>query len=275
MPLLQSGNDFNDWFHDHGLPVITTAFLTIILLWLVRRLLRIALKPAVERRMQGRPDIEVERRIDTLYRAIITTTQVIVIFIAVLTILPEFSIDIRPLLAGVGVTSLALTLGAQSLVRDALNGMFILSEDQFAKGDTVTIAGVTGTVEDVTLRRTVVRDVDGVVHSIPNSAVVVASNFTRDFAKVRVNVPVHVTSNLVEVRRIADDVGRDLAADPDYRELILTPPRFLRVDSVDMNGMSVQVNGTVKPGSQWEVAGILRARLLEAFQAANIKTPWG
>jgi small conductance mechanosensitive channel len=161
------------------------------------------------------------------------------------------------------------------LVRDALNGMFILSENQYARGDVVTVAGVTGTVEDVTLRRTLLRDVDGVVHSVPNSAVVVSSNFTRDFAKVRVTLPVHVGADFARVRQVADEVGQALAQEPDYRELIESPPRYLRVDSIDANGVAVQVNGTVRPGSQWEVAGVLRARLLEAFQREGIKTPWG
>jgi small conductance mechanosensitive channel len=160
-------------------------------------------------------------------------------------------------------------------VRDTLNGIFILSENQYAKGDVVTIAGVTGTVEDVTLRRTLLRDVDGVMYTVPNSSVIVAANFTRDFAKVRVTIPVAPTSDLAEVRRVADEVGQELAADAEYRDRILAPPRYLRVDSIDANGVAVQVNGTVRPGSQWEIGGVLRARLLKAMQANGIKTPWG
>ena len=114
--------------------------------------------------------------------------------------MPEFGLDIAPVIAGVGITGIAVGLGAQSLVRDTLNGIFILSENQYARGDVVTIAGVTGTVEDVTLRRTLLRDVDGVVYTVPNSAVIVSANFTRDFAKVRVTVPVTSTSDLAAVR---------------------------------------------------------------------------
>ncbi|HZP56049.1 MAG TPA: mechanosensitive ion channel family protein, partial [Dehalococcoidia bacterium] len=133
----------------------------------------------------------------------------------------------------------------------------------------------TGTVEDVTLRRTLVRDVDGVVYSVPNSSVVVAANYTRDFAKVRVTVPVAPASDLAKVREVCDRVGRELAADPEYAPLVLTPPAYQRVDGIDANGVAVQVNGTVRPGSQWEVAGVLRARLLEALRAEDVKTPWG
>ena len=153
-------------------------------------------------------------------------------------------------MAGVGLPGIALGFGAQTLVRDGINGLFILGENQYARGDIVTIAGVMGTVEDVTFRRTLLRDVDGVMYSVPNSAVIVAANYTRDFAKVRVTVPVAIAADLAHVRSVADDVGRQLALDPLYEDIVVTAPAYLRVDSVDANGVAVQVNGTVRPGSQ-------------------------
>jgi len=264
-----------DWLRDHGSVIAAAIVLALIAAFFVRNIVPHALRPAVTRQMSGRSDTEIDRRIETLSGVIIRTAEVVLFLLALFTILPEFGLDIRPVLAGVGITGIALGLGAQSLVRDTLNGIFILSENQYAKGDVVTIAGVTGTVEDVTLRRTLLRDVDGVMYSVPNSSVAVAANFTRDFAKVRVTVPVATTSDLDEVRRIADEVGQQLAAEPEYRDRILAPPQYLRVDSIDANGVGVQVNGTVRPGSQWEIAGVLRARLLEAMRANGIKTPWG
>jgi len=268
-------DDLSDWLGDHGTAVIGTIVLAFVTAALVRYLVPHALRPAVERQMAGRPELEVHRRVDTLSGVIVRTAQAILITLALFTVLPEFGFDIRALLAGVSITSIAIAFGAQSLVRDTLNGIFILSEDQYARGDVVTISGVTGTVEDVTLRRTLLRDVDGVVYSVPNGAVIVSANFTRDFAKVRVTIPVHASSDLSAVRRVADEVGLALAQDPEYGERIIEAPRYLRVDSIDANGVAVQVNGTVKPGSQWEIAGVLRARLLEAFQREGIKTPWG
>jgi small-conductance mechanosensitive channel len=90
-----------------------------------------------------------------------------------------------------------------------------------------------------------------------------------------VTVPVAAASDFAAVRRVCDEVGAALAADPEYSDKISSPPRYLRVDGIDMNGVAVQVNGTVRPGTQWEIAGVLRMRLLEAFQAAGIRTPWG
>jgi len=268
-------DDPRDWLQNHGSVVLTAILLALIAAILARRLVPHALRPAVSRQMSERPAEEVNRRIETLSGVIVRTAEVVLFLLALFTILPEFGLDIRPVLAGVGITGIAVGLGAQSLVRDTINGIFILSENQFAKGDVVTIAGVTGTVEDVTLRRTLLRDVDGVMYTVPNSSIGVAANFTRDYSKVRVSVPVAPASDLALVRRIADEVGQQLAADPEYREQIIAPPRYLRVDSIDANGVAVQVNGTVRPGSQWEIAGVLRARLLEAFRAGGIRTPWG
>jgi small-conductance mechanosensitive channel len=273
--LAVDGDRIGRWFEDHGVAVFGSILLALIGAAIVARVVRLALRPAVARQMAGRPPVEVQRRVDTLAGVIVRTAQVVFILLALFTILPEFGVNIAPVIAGVGITGIALGLGAQTLVRDTLNGMFILGENQYAKGDVVTIAGVTGTVEDVTLRRTVVRDVDGVVYSVPNSSVIVAANYTRDFAKVRVTVPVAPSSDLAKVREVCDRVGRELAADPQYAPLVLTPPAYLRVDGIDANGVAVQVNGTVRPGSQWEVAGVLRARLLEALRAEDVKTPWG
>jgi small conductance mechanosensitive channel len=137
------------------------------------------------------------------------------------------------------------------------------------------VPALTGTVEDITLRRTLLRDVDGVVYSVPNGAVIVAANLTRDFPRVRVSVPVHATSDLSTVRRIADEAGAALAQDPEFAGRITEAPRYAGVDSIDANGVAVQVNGAVTPGSQRDVAVALRARLLEALQRSGVKTPWG
>jgi moderate conductance mechanosensitive channel len=273
--LALSRDDVGTWFEDHGAAVFGALLLALVGATIVARVVPVALRPAVARQMAGRDVREIDRRSETLTSVIVRSAQAVFFLLALFTILPEFGFDIRPVLAGVGITGIALGLGAQTLVKDTLNGIFILAENQYAKGDVVTIAGVTGTVEDVSLRRTSLRDVDGVIYSVPNSSVIVAANYTRDFAKVRVTVPIAPASDLTKVREVCDDVGRAMARDPAYADMILTAPAYLRVDSIDMNGVAVQVNGTVNPGSQWEVAGVLRARLLEAFQAAGIKTPWG
>jgi small conductance mechanosensitive channel len=268
-------DDFGEWISDHGTAVFGTLILAFVIAAVVRYVVPHAMRPAVERQMSGRPDVEVARRVGTLAGVIVRTAQIVIMTLALFTILPEFGFDIRAVLAGVSITSIAVGFGAQSLVRDTLNGIFILVENQYAVGDIVTITGVTGTVEDVTLRRTVLRDFDGVVYTVPNGSVIVAANFTRDAPRVRVSIPVHATSDLAAVRRIVDEAGEALSRDPEYAGRITDAPHYVGVDSIDMNGVAVQVNGAVRPGSQRDIAVVLRARLLEAFQREGIKTPWG
>lgn len=267
--------DAGDWARHEGARVLVVVLMAIAAGAIIRRIAPRALRPAVARQMSGRAPSEVDRRTETLAGVLVRTAQVVIGLLALFTVLPEFGFDIRPVLAGVGITGIALGLGAQALVRDVLNGIFIVGENQYAKGDIVAIAGVTGTVEDLTLRRTCVRDVDGVLYSVPNSAVIVAANYTRDYAKVRVTIPVAPGSDLAKVRQIADDAGRELARDEIYRDAIVDPPAFLRVDGVDANGVAVQITGTVQPGRQWEIAGAVRARVLDALRQGGIKTPWG
>jgi len=267
--------DLDTWWDEHGWNVVWIVVIAAVAIFLLRRTVHRIVRPAVEREMAGRPQVEIDRRADTLANVLNGTGKFVIVIIALLTLLPELGIDMTALLAGVSITSLAISFGAQSLVRDALSGLFILSENQYVVGETVTVAGVTGVVEEVTLRRTVVRDADGVLHSVPNGTIATASNHTRDFARVRVSIPLANASDLERVRGIADRVGTELANDPAYSSMILEAPRFRRIESVDtLGGIAAYVNGTVVPGRQWEVTGALRARLLEALKAEDIKTPW-
>ena len=267
---------FGDWFRDHGGPVVGAIVTTIVAIILIRILVPRVMRPAMAARMSGRPKAEIDRRVGTLAGVIVRTAEIVLVAMAAFTILPELGVDIRALLAGVSITSIAVGFGAQSLVRDALTGIFILAENQYVVGDIVTIGNVTGTVEDISLRRTLVRDLDGVLHTVPNGTITTTANYTRDFARVRVMIPVAPASALDKVREVANKVGEEMAADPVFGPMILAAPQYLRIDNIDMmGGVAVNVNGTVVPGKQWDVAGALRARLLEAFQSEGIKTPWG
>src|SRR3972149_7588853 len=147
------------------------------------RIIPHALRLAVERQMKDVPEEEVEQRVRTLASVFTGSGRFIILLVALLTLLPLAGINIAAVVTGFGITGLALALGAQALVRDGINGVFLLVEDQYRKGDVVGIAGVTGAVEEITLRRTLIRDEDGVLHSIPNGAISVVSNYTRDFPR--------------------------------------------------------------------------------------------
>ncbi len=166
----------------------------------------------------------------------------------------------------------ALGFGAQQLVRDYLNGLLILGENPYSVGDVVSVAGVTGTVEEVGLRRTVVRDVDGAVHSVPNGEILVATNFTRTFARVRERLLVPPGTDIAHATAVLDEMCRALAEAEGWRDRFIEPPAVLRVDAPTPGdaGIPILVAATVRPGEQWEVAGEVRRRAIDALQAAGI-----
>src|SRR3990172_6637897 len=178
--------------------------------------------------------------------------------------------DVSDWLAG----GVALALGAQALVRDTINGTFLLVEDQYRKGDVVRIAEITGAVEEITLRRTLIRDQDGVLHSIPNGTISVVSNFTRDYAQVNLEVRVAYGEDLSRVAEVIDRVGRELASDAHYKPLISEAPRTARVESVGDAGVAVTVSSRTKPAARWEVAAELRRRLVDAFVTEGVRVPF-
>ena len=190
------------------------------------------------------------------------------------TILPELGVNIGALLAGAGLVGLAVGFGAQSLVKDVIAGMFILVENQYGKGDVVNLAGVGGVVEDVNLRRTVLRDLEGAVHTIPNGEITVASNLTRQWTRVNMNVSVAYGEDLDRVIAVINRVGEELAQDPDFGPLILGAPRVLRVDGFGDSGIEIKILGVTRPIQQWAVMGELRRRLKRAFDEEGIEIPF-
>jgi small conductance mechanosensitive channel len=164
--------------------------------------------------------------------------------------------------------------GAQSLVKDVLTGLFILAENQYSKGDVVTLAGISGQVEEVGLRRTVLRDLDGIVHHVPNGQIAVASNLTQEWSRVNMNVSVAYGEDLDRVFEVINRVGREMAADAEFGPLILKAPQVLRVEAFGESGIAIKVLGDTEPIRQWEVMGELRKRLIRAFLEESIRVPF-
>lgn len=220
------------------------------------------------------PDEEMERRADTIIGTIDGSARVAFFVLAIATVLPEFGVEIVAIVTGLGIGGLALALGSQAVVKDAVNGIFLLAEDQYRTGDVVTIADVTGTVEAISLRRTILRDEDGVVHSVPNGSVGVVSNRTRDYAQVNVDVRVSYGEDLAKVRRVVDDVAQTMLADGAIGALLLEPPRANRVDSVDDGAVTITVSARTRPAARRQVESELRQRLAEAFLREKVQVPF-
>jgi small conductance mechanosensitive channel len=188
--------------------------------------------------------------------------------------LPEFGVNITSLIAAIGIGGLAFAFAAQSLIRDFIAGFFILLEDHYGIGDVVSIAGVAGVVEDITLRRTVLRDLDANVHSVPNGKIELSTNMTKKYSRVNLNVSVGYGEDLKHVIDIANKVCQKMAKDPQWKDDFITTPSVLRVDNLGDSGIEIKILGDTKPAKQWAIMGELRLRLKDEFDREGIEIPW-
>jgi moderate conductance mechanosensitive channel len=230
-------------------------------------------REATEGTAQELSAIEVKKRIDTIETLAVNVLRFLIVAIAVLIILDKLGENIGPAVAGLGIAGIAIGFGAQSLVKDYLNGALILIENQFSKGDVVRIAGVNGTVEDFSLRRTTLRDLDGVVHTVPNGHIEVASNLTRVWARINQDVTVAYGTDIDKAIEIVDAVGKAMQEDPVWKRRLLEAPRVERVEALGEYGVTLKILGTVRAPERWNAAGELRKRLLTAFHENGIEIP--
>jgi small-conductance mechanosensitive channel len=230
-------------------------------------------REAAEGTAQELSAVELQKRMETIESLGSRVLQAFVVAIVALMVLSSVDIDIGPAIAGLGVIGIAVGFGAQSLVRDYFNGALILIENQFSLGDVVSIAGVTGTVEDFSLRRTTLRDLDGVVHSVPNGEIKVASNRTRTWARINQDVTIAYGQELDRAIAVVDEVGKQMADDPVWKRRVLESPRVERVEALGEYGVTLKVLGSVRAVDQWAAGGELRKRLLDAFNEHGIEIP--
>ncbi len=203
--------------------------------------------------------------------SIIRATAVGVLgFIVLLNILSIFNINLTPLLASAGVVGVGIGLGAQSLFKDMLNGIFILVENQYNVGEVVRIAALTGTVEDLTLRATSLRDGDGTLYTIPNSQIATVANLSRDFAIATLSVSVDASANPAHVLRVLTAVAMEVRNDPAFKPLVLADPDIPGIDKIAGREVMYPVNFRVRPNQKDGVLRAMRQRVIEAFEKESI-----
>jgi small conductance mechanosensitive channel len=195
----------------------------------------------------------------------------VILFLAAMQVLQVMRINIGPLLASAGVVGLAVGFGAQTLVHDVINGFFILMENQYDVGDVIKISNVTGTVERMTLRRTVLRDADGTLHNIPNSQIAVVSNLTRDWTQSAVHVAVSYQENSDRVIDLLREVGNDLRSDPNYGAMLVADPQVPGIERVSPGEVDYLMLIKTKPGAQYAVLRELRRRIKECFEKNHVQ----
>ncbi len=262
------------WFLEHGTTILIMIAMGVLLWFGLKKSIpsfinRIMAKP---RRRESRE--EMKKRADTLCVVFMGLGKALIILLVIFMILTELNVNIGPILAGLGIVGIAVGFGAQYLIRDLIAGVFILSENQYRVGDVAKVAGIFGLVEEVNLRKTVLRDLDGIVHHVPNGEIRVASNATRHFSRVNLDIPVAYDTDLDHAFSVINRVGQELAEDENWRGRIKKAPQVLRVNKFGDSGIDIKILGDVKPLEQWAVMGELRYRLKKAFDAEGIEIPW-
>lgn len=249
----------------------------IAALLLSRHLIRMYLVRLLRRAVaaNNRESVESQnKRVDTLVNIIGTLLTVGLIFIGVFGLLVILKVNIVGVLTGFSALGVIIGLGGQSAIKDILAGFFILIENQYRVGDVVTLGTVSGTVENITLRITRLRDFSGDLHIVPNGAVDIITNKTFGWSNVVLSIGVSYDADVVKVHKVIDEVGLELAKDEDWAMHIMEPIEFLRVDEFADSSVIIKALGRVEPGQQWAVAGEYRARLKVAFEKAGIDIPY-
>jgi small-conductance mechanosensitive channel len=196
----------------------------------------------------------------------------VIVFFTFMWVLNEgFKINIAPLLASAGVVGVAIGFGAQTMVKDWINGFFILIENQFEVGDVIRAAGVAGKVEEVSMRRTTLRDGDGTLHIVPNSSIQIVSNTTRDWSQLTLQVAVDYSEDSDRVIKMLKGLAQEFYSDPRYQELLVAAPEVPGIEAVRGQEVDYLFIVKVRPGQQYDVARELRRRIKACFEENRIK----
>jgi small-conductance mechanosensitive channel len=262
------------WFLTHGTRILIILLVGGGLWYALRKSLPLLVQRAMAAPVRGESKEGRKKRADTLQGVFMGLGKILIILLVIFMTLSEMKVNIGPILAGLGIAGIAVGFGAQYLVRDLIAGVFILLENQYRVGDVAKVADIFGLVEEVNLRKTVLRDLDGLVHHVPNGEIRVASNATRHFSRVNLDISVAYGTDLDHAFSVINRVGQELAEDENWRGRIRTAPQVLRVNKFGDSGIEIKILGDVKPIEQWNVMGELRYRLKKAFDAEGIEIPW-
>jgi moderate conductance mechanosensitive channel len=262
-----------DWHNDiisflqYKLPKIAVVLLVIFIL---QRVVLFFVK-----KMRSRADHQVANfhraaQLRTMASILRATSIGVLSFIGFLQILNIFDIPYQPILASAGIVGVGIGLGAQSIFKDMLNGIFILVEDQYNVGEVVLLAGLKGTVEDLSLRRTTLRDSDGTLYIIPNSQIATVSNLSRDYAVATLQVSVDASANPDKVITLLSKVANDVRHDSAFKDIAIADPVILGVDKIEGRAVTYPVQIRVRANQRDGVLRELRRRIILAFEKDGI-----
>ena len=264
-----------DWREDtltflrHGAPkILVVAVASLVLI----RILKTLTRKLVALHIRKVPPGFRAQQVRTLATVTSSVGIFIITFVAGLEILSLLGINLGPLLASAGIAGLAIGFGAQTLVKDVINGFFILLENQYDIGDNIRVAGVKGTVEAMNMRSTVLRDEDGTVHIIPNSEIKIVSNATRDWSQLTLRVIVAYSEPSERIVKLLKEVGEELRHDPGFSDDIVSDIEVPGIDRVGNGEVEYLMQVKTRPNQQHRLSRELRRRIKECFQKNNIQT---
>jgi len=261
------------WLLRSGVRILGIALGMLALLWLSRAI-RLRLVAVLARSStEGSPE-ERENRARTLVGVFQNVVSIVIVIGGALMIFAELGVNIVPLLGGAAVAGLAIAFGAQNLIRDYFTGFMILLENQYAINDVIRVAGIAGQVERITLRITVLRDLEGVVHFIPNGQIVAVSNMTHAWSRALFDIGIAYKEDVDQVMRILVDLGKDLRRDPQYRGMILEDPEMLGVDSFGDSSVVIKFFIKTRAMRQWQVRREMLRRIKKKFDEVGIEIPF-
>ncbi len=281
MLAVTSLGDFGKWIRSDGL---------VIVLLVVGSLLLARFAAWFGAKLTDRIDAQ-DRSDDSLVRSeaakhrhsltqVITWSVVALIYsVTAVLVLARFGVPLTSLIAPATVAGVALGFGAQRIVQDILAGFFIITERQYGFGDLIRISnlgsttGIVGTVEDVTLRTTRMRTVNGEVVIVPNGQINQVTNLSRDWARAVVDIPLPATADINRVNTILQSVGEGLYDDESFRPLLLDTPTVMGVESIDVDRLSIRMVSRTLPGKQFDVGRELRSRVATALREEGIILP--
>ena len=273
-----SWDTISGWITDNQATIITTSLKiagVVVAAFLVTRFLRKAVQRVEKRVSEDTTPIRALQRSQTLAKVLSSAGIVVIWSISIFLVLGEVGFKLGPLLAGVGIIGLAIGFGSQNLVRDVVSGFFILFEDQYGVGDVVQINEVaTGKVEQLTLRITGLRDLDGTMHYIANGEIVHVANRTKDWARAVIDVGVGYGEDPSKVRAVLERVAEEAKADEELGRNIFATPDVLGVENLGEYEVIWRMLAETKPARQWEVGRALRERVRVAFDEDGIEIPF-
>jgi small-conductance mechanosensitive channel len=259
-----------NWAFSTGIKIIFIVVFTLIIIKVIKmvsnRLSLVFLKKGT--------DEESEKRAKTLTSVIQNFLIILVLVVAAITIIGQLGIEIAPLLATAGIAGVAIGFAGQSLIKDIINGFFLLLWDQIRVGDFIQISDKHGLVEMINLKMTVLRDLNGNVHYIPNGSIDIVTNMTKDYSRYIFEIGVAYREDVDEVTEIIKEIDDGLRNDPDFKEDILEPIEVLGLDKFADSALIIKARTTTKPLKQWRIAREFNRRLKKKFDEEDIEIPF-